>query len=98
MIGRNAPDRNVALDPSAVLTVAPASVANDELHWPPRSRDRPGEPHCADSLPDGTRTLLGIRLNTDPSNLFVYALGPSFGHGQETHTAVELAVLGGGER
>jgi hypothetical protein len=62
-------------------TVAPASVANDELHWPPRSRDRPGEPHCADSLPDGTRTLLGIRLNTDPSNLFVYALGPSFGHG-----------------
>src|SRR5262249_51183302 len=58
-----------------------ASAASDELRWPARSLDRTGEAHCADSLPDGTRTLLGIRLNTDPSNLFVHVLGPSPEHG-----------------
>jgi len=62
----------------ALFSIGPlAHAAKDELRWPPRSHDRPGEPRCADSLPDGTRTLLGIRLNTDPSNLFVYVLGPS---------------------
>jgi hypothetical protein len=62
-------------------TGALASSGSDELRWPARSRDKAGEPHCADSLPDGTRILLGIRLNSDPGNLFVDVLGPSPGHG-----------------
>lgn len=65
----------------ALFSTGPlATAANGELRWPPRSHDRPREPHCADSLPDGTRTILGIRLNTDPSNLFVDVLGPPPGH------------------